>query len=329
VDEFRTIAKLWPAGTELDLGIDSSVLTLTPPDSANFARTAAPFVTSPDGTQTYQFLFWNTGRHMTNKRKVTWIFRRFGWGIWTATRWYGTPGGGPGGPPRVHADAFSVGGNALLSSDSPIDGDASSFAAGAWPFNGDDHAIGTANGAATVVAKEHLGAYDFGGWMKLLWGGDPTGEFQETDDDTTGNFGTSSFFQAIPAAGNAYSAAQNENVDLLAGYVPQPVTPPGRGFPPDRWRWLEELAHEFGGDRPEIIGDPSPIDLIRLAGVADLLRRTQPDEIRRGDFESLIAAAPRMGKEELTRAKQSVQTTLELGKSALRMIDARLKSHPG
>ena len=60
--EYRTTAKLWPAGTELDLGIDSNFLTLKPPDSATFRRIAAPFVTSPDGTQTYQFLFWNTGR---------------------------------------------------------------------------------------------------------------------------------------------------------------------------------------------------------------------------------------------------------------------------
>src|SRR4051812_46964886 len=111
MDEFRTIAKLWPAGTELDLGTDSTNLTLTPPDSANFTRTAAPFVTSVDGTQTYEFLFWNTGRHMTNKRKVIWIFSQFGWGIWTATRWYGTPGNGPPGQPRVRGDSFSLHGN--------------------------------------------------------------------------------------------------------------------------------------------------------------------------------------------------------------------------
>jgi hypothetical protein len=52
MDEFRTVAKLWPAGTDLDLGIGSTNLTLTPPGSANFTRTAAPFVTSADGTQT-------------------------------------------------------------------------------------------------------------------------------------------------------------------------------------------------------------------------------------------------------------------------------------
>jgi hypothetical protein len=39
----------------------------------------------------------------------------------------------------------------------------------------------------------------------------------------------------------------------------------------------------------------------------------------------MIEAAPRMSKEELRRAKQSLQTTLDLAKTALNTIDARLK----
>jgi len=39
----------------------------------------------------------------------------------------------------------------------------------------------------------------------------------------------------------------------------------------------------------------------------------------------MIEAASRMTREELTRAKQSLQTTLDLGKSALSTIEARLK----
>src|SRR6266550_1759615 len=123
MDEFKTVAKLWPAGTDLDLGADSNLIS--GPGSASFSRHAANFVTSMDGTQNYQFLFWNTGRHLTNKRHVSWHFTVLGWGLWKATRWYGTPVGGPPGPERIHADAFTIGGDAPLSANTPIDGPAS------------------------------------------------------------------------------------------------------------------------------------------------------------------------------------------------------------
>ena len=323
MDEFRTIAKLWPAGTDLDLGTDSSNLTLTPPDSANFTRTAAPFVTSADGTQTYEFLFWNTGRHMTNKRRVIWLFTRFGWGIWTATRWYGTPGGGPGGPARVRADAFNIHDNALLSPDSPIDGPASTYAPGAWPFSGDDHAIGTAAAGATVVAHEHMATYDFAGWLRLLWGGDPTGDFIERDDGTTGAFGGSGFYETVAAAASPFTLGMGESADLLATYVPQTLTGPGGFGPHDRRWWWEELVG--GGFKIPQKGDPGPEDLLRLALLEDLVQRTRPGAAGHTDFQGLIEAAPRMSKEELRRAKQSLQTTLDLAKSALSTIDARLK----
>ena len=321
MDEFRTVAKLWPAGTDLDLGVDATNLTLTPPDSANFTRTAAPFVTSADGTHTYEFLFWNTGRHVTNKRKVIWLFSLFGWGIWTATRWYGDPGtNGVGGPPRVHADAFSLHGNALLSPDTPINGAASTFAAGAWPFNGDDHAIGTAAGAASVVAYEHMGAYDFAGWAQMQWGGDPSGDFVETDTGTSGSFGGSSFYDTVPAGTSPFAAAAGQSYDLLATYAPQIVSrPPGRGP-----IWWEKYVGMGGGKIP-LKGDPSPEDLLRIALLEDLLQRSRPEDVAGTDFQGMIESASQMTRDELTRAKQSLQTTLDLGKSALSAIEARLK----
>src|SRR5262245_29792407 len=125
MDEFRTTAKVWPAGTELGLDVDSNLLG----GHATFTRNAANFVTSADGAHTYQFLFWNTGRHMTNKRQVRWNFSVLGWGTWPATRWYGTPpvgGGGPGAA-LVRADAFSIGLDAPLAPGTPIDGAASTY----------------------------------------------------------------------------------------------------------------------------------------------------------------------------------------------------------
>ena len=83
MDEFRTVAKIWPAGTDLDLGTDSNILG----GPATFTRNAANFVTSPDGPTNYQFLFWNTGRHLTNKPRVPSNFSLLGLGVWTATRW--------------------------------------------------------------------------------------------------------------------------------------------------------------------------------------------------------------------------------------------------
>ena len=315
MDEFRTIAKLWPDGTELDLGTDTTNLTLTPPDSANFTRTAAPFVTSSDGEHTYEFLFWNTGRHLTNKRKVIWLFSQFGWGIWTATRWYGVPGGN--GPARVRADAFSLHDDTLLTPSTPINGAASTYAAGAWPFDGDDHEIGTAEAGATVVADDPLAGDHFAGWVQLIWGGDPTGDFVETDAGTTGLFGDSSFYTPLGAGTHPFTAAAGESYDLLATYA----LPPSTHFRFDL-AWLEALA----GLKIPQKGDPGPEDLVRLAVLEELLQRARPGtEGPVTDFQGLIEAAPRMSKEELRRAKQSLQTTIELAKSALSSVDARLK----
>lgn len=322
MDVFRTVTRLWPTGDDLGGGIDSTTLSLAPPASANFDRTAGQFVVSDDGMHTYQFLFWNTGRHITNKRKVIWNFSRFGWGTWTATRWYGTPGGN-GGQPRVRADAFDLHGNALLSPDSPIDAAASAFAPpGAHPFNGDDHAIGTAAAGATVVAHAHMSAYDFAGWIQLLWGGDPTGDFVETDVGTSGLFGSGSFYNTVPAGTNPFVAAMGESADLLAAYAPAAVSGPTK-FGHIDW---EKFFGSGGFNIPSVV-DPGPEDLLRLAILESLVQRTRPGPVGAGltDIERVIESASRMTKDELTRAKQSLQTTLDLGKSALHTIEARLK----
>lgn len=310
MDEFNTVAKLWPTETELDLGTDSNVLG----GPATFTRDAPQYVTSPDGTQTYQFLFWNTGRHMTNKRRVRWIFSVLGWGVWTATRWYGSSGGG-GGPPRVRADPFSIGGDATLTG-TPIDDAASTYPPGAWPFNGDDHVIGTANGAASVIAKDPFLGYDFAGWLRLMWGGDPNGEFVETDAGSNGQIGGAGFFDHV--TGTAFNAAQGTSADLLAAYGYKPKAK----FPD----WLKDIFKERmpAFDIPSRV-DPAPEDLVRLVVLGQLLRQTQPGSVQGADFQGLMEAVPRMNQEELKRAMQSVQITLDLGKTALGTIEAQLK----
>jgi hypothetical protein len=309
MDEFRTVAKIWPAGTDLDLGTDSNILG----GPATFTRNASNFVTSPDGTTNYQFLFWNTGRHLTNKRRVRWNFSVLGWGVWTATRWYGSPGNGNG-PARVRADAFTIGGDTVLAP-TPIDA-ASTFAAGAWPFNGDDHVVGTAGGAATIVPVDPLLGYEFAGFMQLLWGGDPSGEFVETDAGSGGSIGGPGFYDHV--TGSTFSAAAGTSADLLAAYGYNDSGPGPFRF------WLELFRERVKGIEIPDRGDPGPPDLIRARILEQLLRQTQPAQ-RGGDFEQFIARAATMSREQLQRAVQSVKTSLDLGKTALEALEAQMK----
>ena len=314
MDEFRTIAKIWPSGAELDLGTDSNLVSIP----SSFNRHAANFVSSPDGTQDYQFLFWNTGRHLTNKRHVRWNFSVGGWGVWTATKWYGTPPKpGDGGPARVRADAFTIGGNAPLSSDTPIDGTASTYASGAWPSGGDDHVISTVNGAATVVAKDPFHSYLFAGWLKLVFGGDDSGEFVETD--TGASPGTPGFYEHVSGP---FLVPKGTSADLLATYGTH--NDGGGIFQLPDWIW--KVFGERGPIKIPDRGDPSPIDLIRLRLLEDLLRQTKPvGQAESADFQRLIETAPQMSPEELKRAVQSVKTTLNLGKTALTAIESHMK----
>lgn len=320
MDEFRTIAKLWPTGIELDLGTDSNILL----GGATFSRHAAQYVTSVTGTQTYQFLLWNTGRHMTNKRSVKWIFSVLGWGIWTATRWYGTPStGGPPPVPRVRADAFTIAGDVPLVA-TPID-PSSTYAPGAWPFNGSDHEIGTAAGAASVVPKDPFpittsSSYDFAGWLQLLWGGDNTSEFVETD--TGSPPGSPGFYDHV--VGGAFPVAMGASADIIATYGTVNNTITGPDF--DRWKdWIYQVVFNLPGRIPRDWGDPVPPDLIRMRMLERAIQATQPGLPSSGDFQSLIEAAPRMSHEELKRAVQSLKTSLDLGKTALSALDAQIK----
>ncbi len=306
MDEFRTLAKLWPSGAPLP-GTDENWINA----ATMFNRTADKFAS--DGVTTYQFLFWNTGRHTTRKRSVRWNFSVLGWGTWTATRWYGLPGGG--GPPRVRADAFSIGDDAVLSP-TPIDSAASTFAAGSYPFNGDDHAIGTANGKATVVAKDPLNSYDFAGWLQLIWGGDDSGDFVESDAGSGGTIGGVGFYDHV--VGGSFSVAKGVSADLLATYGYHAQSRP--------WTIREVEAAIANLKIPINPGDPGPEDRIRLGILAQLLLQTQPKPEAGTDFQQIIEAAPNMSPAQLKRAVQSIKTSLALGSTALSTLETRLKA---
>jgi hypothetical protein len=312
MDEFRTVAKLWPSGDDLDLGTDSNSVTVP----SSFNRHAANFVTASDGATAYQFLFWNTGRHLTNKRHVRWNFSVGGWGVWTATRWYGTPPTGTGPNPKlVSVDPFTIGGDAILTGGTAIDGAASTFPGGAWPSGGNDHLVSTATGPVTIVAKDPFQSYQFAGWLRLVFGGDDSGEFIETDTGSAP--GTPGFFEH---SSGPYSVPQDGNATLLATYGFHDHG--GIGRIPD---WIWKIIAERGPIEIPQKGDPSPMDLIRLKILEDLLRQTRPGPAAGTDYESLIRGAPAMSADELRRAVRSIKTSLNLGKTALAALEARLK----
>ena len=243
-----------------------------------------------------------------------------GWGTWTATRWYGTPGGGGPGEARVRADAFRIGSDATVA-ETPIDGAASIIPPGAWPTGGDDHVISTAGAGATVVAKDPLNGYEFAGWLQLIWGGDSGGEFVESDAGSGGSIGGAGFYDHV--VGGNFAAAQGVSADLLAAY----------GYHDDGGlrpflKWWRDVFFDPSLKIPPK-GDPSPEDLIRLKILQQMLEQTKPDTRGGLDFQNLIEMAPKMNHDELKRAIQSVETSLALGKTAIQAMEGQLKQFGG
>jgi len=313
MDEFDITTKLWPTGELLDFGTDSNNVTVP----STFNRHAANFEISMDGKTQYQFLFWDTGRHVTNKRHVRWNFSVGGWGVWTATRWYGIPPKGPG-TGDIRVDPFSIGGNAVMTG-TAIDPAAagSHIPAGAYPFNGSDRDINPALGPVDVVAKHSLGGLDFAGWLRLVWGGDDSGEFVETDAGAAP--GTSGFFES--AGSSPIHVNQNQGVMLLAAYGNSSSS----GSLKFAIEFIREMEKTVG--LPVSPVDPGPEDIRRLQQVLvqRLINQTRPGQPVATDFQRFIDTAKTMSKDDLTRARQSVQTSLDLGKTAIGVLDAQIK----
>jgi hypothetical protein len=312
MSKFTVVTKLWPSGASLDTGTDET--TLTVPPTASFNRHAANFVVSPDGKQNFQFLFWNTGRHVTNKRHVHWDFSVGGWGVWTATKWYGTPTIGTPGPGVIDVEPFSLGGDALITgSGTAIDAAASTIPAGAFPFSGNDHQIGTAGGAVNVAAKTPFAALQFAGWDLLVFGGDDSGEFDETD--AGGSPGSASFF---PVGSGTFHVNQNTSANLLALY--------GNSSKSNLGGILANVGDIL--TKPGVISpvDPSPEDRLRLAILQGLLQQTKPAGGQTADLQALTQAAPGMSLDELNAALKSVQTTVALGNTTVSALQAQIKA---
>jgi hypothetical protein len=315
---FYVKTRRWPTG-EVLAPTESTTFSVPP---GNEEKTATPFIaTSP--TDTLQFLFWHTGRRLTGRRTVHWSFTTMTWSVWEATKWYGVPSGGPGGQPRIHAEAFNLMTSELMGADTPISG----TSGGVWPFLGNNNEVGTAGGPATISPIDSLSGLQFCGWQKLIYGGDPNPDpFFETDADVTaanvpGN-GSGNVFVFTP--GTTLHASAGENAEALAAYGSSGPGGGGLGLI-DIIRGLDRIPWQR---RPwDIIADPSPIDRIRQQLLAELLRTTQPGQgvPAGGDFNRIIESVPNMSADELKRALQSVQTQVDLGQSAVSTIEAQIK----
>lgn len=315
---FHVKTKRWPTGELI-----APTVTATfpgPPGSAD--NTATPFLAlGPAPTDLLQFLFWHTGRRITNFRSVHWSFTTMTWSVWEATKWYGFPGP-PGRPgvPRIHTEAFSLVSNSVMSVDTPISG----VTGGAtWPFSGNNNDVGTASGPGTISGIDPLSSLSLCGWQKLVFGGNPSPDvFTETDADVTATTvpgdGSGGVFTFTPGA--TLSAAQNEGGEALAAYGSAGKSG-GLGII-DIIRVFERIPPRRWWDP----GDPGPFDRIRQRLVEDLVRQTQP--VQGGpttDVSRIIEAIPNMNADELKRALQTVRTQVDLGQTAVSSIEAQIK----
>jgi hypothetical protein len=293
-----------------------------------FAQTAPPALLD-DNNVLRKFLYWDTGRRITNKRTVRWTFNHpDSWSDWRAAAWYGVPPIDHNGQPLVSVGAHWVGVSPI--NPTPVDGPGSTFVNGpggsplAWPWTGNDHVVSTQFGAETIHALAHLQrssgdpTLDFSSWQQLIYGGDDTGYFAENDD----NIGSTSSGSGVTGIENStspdFAEAMGAGAVLLAGYVTAP--------PPDFGGILGRLREVINaGLLGKFIdkGDPSPEDIIRLKLISesiDLVRGqkpTGPDA-----FEGLLDAAKSMSASELRRAIVGTQTTLRRGQAALKSLEA-------
>jgi hypothetical protein len=319
---FTTAGKRYREGTSFDSFGDLDVGVTSP---ATTVEQTAPASLPDGGGHVRRFLFWDTGRRVTNKRHVRWTFNHpEAWSTWNATAWYGDPGP-PNGPaqPIVSFDAYWVGAGSL--DPTPIDGAASTFVNGpgtnvAWPWSGNDHLVRTEWGDATVRALDHLRRsvsdpqLDFSSLTQLTYGGDDTGVFEENDDGISSGGGITGL---TSTTAQEMTFTKGSAAVILAGYA-QPVYKV-----PDFMGKLKELLSE--ADLGKLLHenvDPSPDDIVRLKLIAESLDLVRGERPEADVFSGLVGAARGMNAAELKRTIAGTRATLRRGEAALKSMEA-------
>jgi len=328
MNKFEVISKLWPSGIELKGGVDRN--TVNPPGQS-FTRTAPPLAPGTGAPNGYQFLFWNTGRRVTNKLQVTWTFTNLpSWPTWTATRWYGIAGSGSDGanPKLITATAFAMKDDSSMPG-TPIDAPNSTFTDGpgsqkAHPFGTppDDRVASTQWGPASVAALDPFppqmvfNEYHFAGWLQLVLGGDTSGQFDETDGAAVGG---GSFYSNLAA--NPVSVAKDATVDLMAAYRVVAVALPGvpGRIPIDYITFIEWLLDYDRRVDPRHPGIGADADRLRVGALADLFTLTRMGEAPEDLLKSLAENVKSLSPAELKRGISS-------GKAITRRVEAATKA---
>ena len=320
-NHFTTAGKRYREGTSFP-GFGALDVNVSGP-STTVDQTAPAFL--PDGTTQRGFLFWDTGRRVTNLRHVRWTFSHLSdWSTWNATAWYGVAGG-TNGEPVVSLDAYWVGNSTL--DPTPVDGPGSTFVNGvgaanvAWPGHGNDHEVRTKFGPATVRALNHLRRsvsdpqLDFSSLQTLIFGGDDSTVFNENDDGLGSSGGVVTGIAATTA--QQLTFAQGTGAVVLAGYV-QPVAPKV-----DFGKALIELINEAELSHLILTNvDPSPDDLVRLKLIVESLDLVRGEAVTADVFDGLVGAARGMSATELRRTIAGTRATLRRGEAALKSMES-------
>ena len=291
------------------------------PDTTGLTQTAPKWLGG-----NLEFLFWDTGRHATNKRKVKWKFSDpDSWDQWNAVAWYGTPPVSGTGVPthEIDTSAFWIGNGPLVGT-TPIDPSGSVLVNGggagqtAYPYNGSNQDIDTEWGNTTVRALAQVttaasGRIDFVDWVQLIWGGDDTGEFDEDDSGPPDLAGGT----AVGSTSIDFSVGMGGSAILVAAYVSEPaqtITKPN--------------VNVITKPGPIIRGDIGPVDALRVSAIQKAMAKLRGMSVPSQDAFSIGDHAAHLAPPALREATVAVESALRRGTAALSALQAA-QAKPG
>jgi hypothetical protein len=245
---------------------------------------ALPDPLNPGQFLQYGFLFWNVGGAVSTGLTATGTMPA---GDSVLTAWYAAIGGGGGGA-GVTTYAFSVGQDVVVA-DTPI---AAVTPAAAWA-GGNATAVSTtaAAGPVTISARNAVP-------------GAPGESFDEWFQYGTGT--PAGIQLTVPNGGASLAIASYAVPEILDFRIPRDL--------------IEELGDLFDRIKPQ--GDPSPGDLVRLAG---RVARSGPRELEADELTRALSQIDRLDAGQLQNALLEIQTRMKRLDAATVVLKAALK----